>query len=67
MAAGMTNRLEPVELHNERKQQLKIRLLNSRMPDLAYKLVNPTLTFNMSLEPALMFTLCTFADKTEDL
>ena len=37
------------------------------MPDLAYKMVNPSLTFNLSLEPALLFTLCTFADKTDDL
>jgi hypothetical protein len=36
------------------------------MPDPAYKAVNPSLIFNLSLEPAFAFTLATFADKGSD-
>ena len=36
------------------------------MPDSAYKAINPSLIFNLSLEPAFAFNLCTFADKNDD-
>ena len=64
MSMAMPTHLEPVELHNQRKQSLKTRIANTRIPDQAYKLVNPTIIFNLSLEPAMLFTLFTFADKT---
>lgn len=33
------------------------------MPDQAYKAINPSITFNLSLEPAFSFTLSTFGDR----
>jgi hypothetical protein len=36
------------------------------MPDPAYKAINPSLIFNLSLEPAFAFNLGTFADRSSD-
>lgn len=36
------------------------------MPDPAYKTINPALIFNLSLEPAYVFNLATFAEKLND-
>lgn len=33
------------------------------MPDQAYKAINPSITFNLSLEPSFSFTLSTFGDR----
>ena len=35
--------------------------------DPAYKAINPAMVFNLSLEPAFVYNLATFADKNEDL
>lgn len=37
------------------------------MADSAYKAINPTIVFNLSLEPSYLFNLSTFADRTDDL
>ena len=37
-----------------------------KLPDPAYKAVNQALIFNLSLEPAYVFNLATFADKLND-
>lgn len=37
------------------------------MADSAFKAINPTIVFNLSLEPAYLFILSTFADRTDDL
>lgn len=37
-----------------------------KLPDPAYKALNPSLIFNLSLEPALVYNLSTFADKGSD-
>jgi hypothetical protein len=36
------------------------------MADPAYKAINPALIFNLSMEPAIVFNLATFADKGAD-
>ena len=64
MTALMPTRLEPLD--HQRKAILKNRLTCMKMPDSAYKAVNPALIFNVSLEPAYSFNLCTFADKGSD-
>jgi hypothetical protein len=66
MSALMPNRIDPQDHHNQRKQQLKTRVTCLKMPDQAYKAINPAITFNLSLEPAFTFTLATFADKGSD-
>lgn len=53
MSYVMPTRLEPYEIHNQRKQQLKNRIVLSRLPDTAYKAITPAMVFNLSLEPAL--------------
>lgn len=66
----MPTHLEPFDAHAQRKHQLKNRMTCARMGiiDQAYKLVTPTsLVFNLSLEPAHIYTLATFGDKGEDL
>lgn len=37
-----------------------------KMPDSAYNAINPGIIFNISLEVAYAFNLCTFADKSGD-
>jgi hypothetical protein len=37
------------------------------MPDSAYKTINPAIVFNLSMEPALLYNLATFADRNDDL
>ena len=66
MSALMPNRMDPQDHHHQRKQQLKTRVTCLKMPDQAYKAINPAITFNLSLEPAFTFTLATFADKGSD-
>ena len=66
MSALMPNRMDPQDHHQQRKQQLKTRVTCLKMPDQAYKAINPAITFNLSLEPAFTFTLATFADKGSD-
>lgn len=63
MTALMPTRLEPLDHHQQRKAVMKNRLTCMKMADSAYKIVNPALIFNLSLEPAYSFNLCTFADK----
>lgn len=67
MTLAMPTHLEPVELHSQRKAALKTRIACARMPDAAYKAVVPAIVFNLTLEPALLFQLSTFSDKSEDL
>jgi hypothetical protein len=66
MSALMPNRIDPQDHHHQRKQQLKTRVTCLKMPDQAYKAINPAITFNLSLEPAFTFTLATFADNGSD-
>ena len=66
MSAVMPTKLEPYDTHNQRKQLLKSRIACLKLPDPAYKAVNPAIVFNLSLEPAYLFNLCTFADKGGD-
>jgi hypothetical protein len=63
MSALMPTRLEFYDHHSFKKQQLRMRIACSRLPDPAYKAVNHALTFNLSLEPAFAFNLATFADR----
>lgn len=62
----MPTKLEPFDHHAQRKQQLKSRTQCLRMPDQAFKAINPSITFNLSLEPAFTFTLSTFGDRGAD-
>jgi hypothetical protein len=64
MSALMPTRLEPMDHHSHRKQNLKTRITCLKQTgDPAYKSINPAIHFNLSLEPALHFNLGTFADK----
>lgn len=66
MSAVMPTRLDLFDHHSHRKQLQKIRVACQKMPDPAYKAVNQALIFNLSLEPAFVFNLSTFADKLND-
>lgn len=66
MSALMPTRLEALDHHSQRKHQLKNRVACLKMPDTAYKSINPALIFNLSLEPAYVFNLGIFADKLSD-
>ena len=68
MSALMPNRLDPhlQDHHAQSKAALKTRLLCQRLPDPAYRALTPSISFNLSLEPALTFSLATFADKGSD-
>ena len=63
----MPTHLEPIDMHYQKKQNLKTRIICSKIPDSAYKATNLAMVFNLSLEPAFVFNLATFADKNEDL
>ena len=67
MAKVMPTHIEPLDAHNQRKAQLKIRIACSKLADPAFKQLQPTLIFNLSMEPAFLFNLTTFADKGDDL
>jgi len=62
----MPTKLEPYDHHAARKQQLKARLQCLKAPDQAYKVIYPAIIFNLSLEPAYAFNLCSFGDKGAD-
>jgi hypothetical protein len=66
MTALMPTRLEAFDHHSQRKQQLRTRITCLKMPDPAYKAINAALIFNLSLEPALLYSLGLFADKGGD-
>jgi hypothetical protein len=63
MTALMPTKLEPFDHHAQRKQQLKSRIQCLKMPDQAFKAINPSITFNLSLEPSFTFTLSIFGDR----
>jgi hypothetical protein len=62
----MPTHLEPIEIHNQRKISLKNRLASAKIPDRAYKAITPAIVFNLTLDPALLYQLSTFADKSDD-
>ena len=66
MTSLMPTRLEAPDNHGLRRQQLRNRLTCLKAPDSAYKAINPAIIFNLSLEPALVFNLATFADRGSD-
>ncbi len=67
MSLAMPTHLEPSGMHNQRKASLKARIACSKMPDIVYKGIVPAIVFSLSQEPALLYQLSTFADKSEDL
>jgi len=66
MSALMPYAVETPDHHKQRKQQLRQRLACLKMPDQAFKAINPALVFNLSQEPAFLFTLSTFAERNVD-
>jgi hypothetical protein len=58
--------LELHDSHKQRKQLQKSRIACLKMPDPAFKAINPALVFNLSQEPAFMFSLSTFSERNVD-
>ena len=68
MAEVMPNRIDNVpSIKRMIKMNQKKKIQVSKLADVAKKVVWPALVFNLSIEPAFMFNICVFGDKSSDV